>query len=184
MWHFGVSLLSSQFCPSISGLYLPLPSNPIFPFSFSLSLSVSPQHTWIPLLTTEEQPCQPVQLPRPGARHGLRKRLCGWWAQYLRGERQPSGFPVLATPPRAPLQRRQPDQSRGSTDHAARQWQDALRCRLQWCGVAGWWNFCNNLPCRSPAAWGDLTVSCIILPLPFVFPPEVHFIHTSLFWCW
>lgn len=130
--------------------------HPLTPFSLSLylslSLSVSPQYPWLPLLTSEEQPCQPVQLSRPGARHGLRERLCRRRAQHLRGERQPAGLPVPAAPPRAPLQRRQSNQPWRSAGHAARQWQDALRRRLQWCGVTGRWNFCNNLPCRSPAA--------------------------------
>lgn len=134
-------------------------------------LLVSPQHPWIPLLTSEEQPCQPVQLPRSGTGHGLRERLCRRWAQHFWGKRQPQGFPVSATTPGASLQRCQPDQPRSAAGRAPCQWENALHGGLQRCGVAGRGNFRNNLTCRSAAAWGDLMVSCFILLLTVIFSP-------------
>lgn len=137
--------------PDIPRFYL---CSPFLSLSLSVpfSLVVSPQYPRVPLLASEEQPRQPVQLPRPGAGHGLRERLRRRRAQHLRGERQPQGLPVSATPPRAPLQCRQPNQSRGAAGHAARQRENALHRRLQWCGFAGRGNFCHNLTCRCAAA--------------------------------
>lgn len=51
--------------------YFPYVSNPIS------APPVSSQYPWLNLLTSEEQPCKSFQLPWPGARHGLRERLCG-----------------------------------------------------------------------------------------------------------
>lgn len=131
---------------------------PVLSLSLSPSRSVSPQYPRILLLTPAKQPRQPVQLPRPGAWHGLGERLCRWRAQHLWGERQSEGLPVLAAAPGAPLQRSQPDQPRGAAHHAARQWEDALCGGLQRRGVSGRWNISNNLSCRSPATWGELTM--------------------------
>lgn len=125
-------------------------------------LSVPSKCPWLHLLTSEEQSCQPLQLPRKGARHGLRERLCRWRAQHVWGSRQSPGLLVLATSHWTSLQCRQSDQPGGTADHATCQRQDALHRRLQRRGVAGRRNVCHNFSCRSSAAWGDLTVLCFV----------------------